>query len=114
MDNTRWSHIKSVTTRQPAVIIPSYDHIDFQRLKRQIAAASYLFSSQEKVTWWNEFITRIQKPARQYRQKWLSSLPKQPSNDQSENERDLSVLPQIQQMINKETEARQVCHKTYF
>ena len=102
--------------RQPNILDPTFDHIDYHRLKKQVQAANYLFSSSEKVNWWNNFIVRLEKPhKRSQRQKWLNSLPKQARRDTTQSERDTIVLPQIQQMINKETEARQVWNnKIYF
>ena len=87
----------------PKLLPPNLDHINFDRLKRQIHVIKHMFSKSEHIEWWDAFLDKITE--KQYSQKaqwYLNLLPRQKKEKETEHTED-TLPPEIRKQLDKET-----------
>ena len=98
--------------RKPSVLHPDTDHLDLDKLWTQITNMRYLFKDENSVLrWWKSFIDGLkQRKRRKVTVKFLEALPRQKTKETSQP-RTVTLPPEIQKLVDKETESQVVSLK---
>ena len=107
MDSSGWIIFKKCFKWTARNLIPYYTEIMVEKQLNQIVSISHLFKNADSLRKWREFFKKVNKPQQPVSSVWtFSILPRQlPDNPQ----RRLDVIPEVIQLIQKETEIPRVC-----